>query len=257
MQKYAVLLLTSILTLLIQMEINPIEAAIAKPSVPEFSLKLVRYSADTPAVYGTDPYTGENVTITPAKHQESTEIVIIIKNQPFTPYKDTDGNWIDLSYVVRSKGHFSDDWSEGGVERDPYNDSYTLTTESASYYPANAQVDFQVKAMIGYSKDTGLPSIYQTPPIFYGESSEWSATQTITISNSSLTMPNTSSTPSTVTPNASDLPQSLTQTSPQPNVGSSVWLGLDWVGVAVIVLLAVVVVLLVFMVVFLRRRAVG
>ncbi len=231
-------------------------SAMSKPSVPEFSLKLVHSSSDSPAVYGIDPYTGENVTITPAKHQESTEIVITIKNQPFTPYKDSDGNLIELSYAVRSKGHFSDIWSVSGVNRDPYNDSYTVTTQSANYYAANAQIDFQVKAMIGYCKDTDFPSIYHMAPVFYGESSDWSATQTITVTNTSSAMPDTSPTPSSVTLNPSDSPHGPTETPLQPNVGASMFLGLDWVSVAVIaVTILVVAILLVCVRVFLRRRS--
>ncbi|NLB76189.1 MAG: hypothetical protein GX799_06945 [Crenarchaeota archaeon] len=66
----------------------------------------------------------------------------MIKNQPFTPYQDSNGNWIDLSYVVRSKGHFSDNCSENGLARDSSNYSYTVTTQSVNYYPENAQMDF-------------------------------------------------------------------------------------------------------------------
>ncbi len=257
MRMSALLLL---ILIIIGLNIDDISAdAINKPSVPDFSLKLFHYVSDDPAVYAIDPYTGENVTITPAKHQESTEIHIIIRNQPFTPYKDSSGNLFGLYYDVRSKGHFSDGWGEGVIiSIDKDNASYTVTTHSANYYPANAQIDFQVKAMIGYFKDTGFPSEYHMAPVFQGESSDWSATQTITVTNSSSTTSDTSPVPSSITPNPSDLPQSPTATPLQPDVGSSVLFGLDWVGVAIIALLAVVVaLLLVVVVVFLRRRSVG
>ncbi|MGD6852613.1 MAG: hypothetical protein ACQCN6_11190 [Candidatus Bathyarchaeia archaeon] len=70
-------------------------------------------------------------------------------------------------------------------------------------------------------------------------------------------------TPPTLSPSnsPSSTPNSATQnptaTPVEPNSGFSVFLGLDWVGIAVVVLLAVIVVLLVVVVVFLRRRSVG
>jgi hypothetical protein len=63
-----------------------------------------------------------------------------------------------------------------------------------------------------------------------------------------------SSSPSS-TPNSKT--QNPTATPIQPNAGDSEFLGLDWVGVAIVALLAIIVVLLVVVVVFLRRRSVG
>ena len=234
------------------------EAAIPKPSVPEFTLKLVHSSFDQPAVYGIDPYTGENVIITPAKHQESTEIVITIKNQPFIPYEDSDGNWIDLSYSVRSKGHFSDDWSIGGLARDPYNSSYTVASENADYYPANAKVDFQVKAWIGYSKDSGVASYLNMPPIFTGETSDWSDTQTITVTDTSLITPDlsssASSTPLNTSPSSTSASENATTTGMPPISSNSAFFVLDFGEIVIIVLLVVVAVLLGLVVVYLHRK---
>ncbi|MGD6852498.1 MAG: hypothetical protein ACQCN6_10615 [Candidatus Bathyarchaeia archaeon] len=79
----------------------------------------------------------------------------------------------------------------------------------------------------------------QFPYVFTGETSGWSATQTLTITDTAPTP-----VPSSATLNPSELAQSPTQTPLQPNVSTSVLFGLDWVGVVVIALLAVVVALL-------------
>ena len=62
---------------------------IPKPSIPEFTLKLVANPYDVPPTNSTkiDPYTGEEtVTIIPGYHVENKLIEITIRNQPFTDY---------------------------------------------------------------------------------------------------------------------------------------------------------------------------
>ncbi|MCL5876643.1 MAG: right-handed parallel beta-helix repeat-containing protein [Candidatus Bathyarchaeota archaeon] len=71
--------------------------------------------------------------------------------------------------------------------------------------------------------------------------------QTATPSNAPTPTPDTSITPS----------QNPTATPIQPNTGTSVLFGLDWVGIAIVALLAAIVVLLVFVVVYLRKRSVS
>jgi hypothetical protein len=110
MRKNVALLFILILTVSGLIMVRPAYSAI-KPSVPEFTLEVVHSSDDHPAIYSIDPYTGENMTIVQARVDYITEIVITIKNQPFTPYKDSNGNWIELYYNVQSKGHFSDSWN--------------------------------------------------------------------------------------------------------------------------------------------------
>jgi len=61
-------------------------AQTSKPSVPEFSLKLIDYSYDTKAVE------------------------LTIKNQPFTTYSDN-GQIISLYYNVHFKLHNSASWT--------------------------------------------------------------------------------------------------------------------------------------------------
>lgn len=86
-------------------------SAMNQPSVPEFTLKYVDYSYDTPVTYGTDPYTGQTIVTNPSNHVDNRTVQIVIKNQPFTPYTDGNGIAINLFYNVRYKGSFGEDWT--------------------------------------------------------------------------------------------------------------------------------------------------
>jgi hypothetical protein len=197
--------------------------SITKPSIPSFTLKLIDSSYDIPTTTVTDHYTGQILT-NDGSHVEARTLQITINNEPFTPFlvQVGDLNWtVDYYYNIRWKGHFEQDWhemfliSDGYLHRD--SGSQTLFASLGEYsateglkmnvqsmyttFPPNAQVDFQVEAMIGYlSREVSvIPSGGWT---FNGETSGWSNTQTIIIdNNSSTTDPSTSPTPS-----ASELP---------------------------------------------------
>ena len=147
-------------------------ASIAKPSVPEFTVKLVKGN-----------------------------IEVKIKNQPFVSYYDPSINWtIDFYYNIRIKGNFSEDWIElyliEEVPMSSYSE-YTVLSYSPvgenSYilgnrmieFSAGSQIDFQVEAMIGYVQRVFNPNatsqLEMYPYVFTGETSGWSDTRTITI----------------------------------------------------------------------------
>jgi hypothetical protein len=187
---------------------------IPNPSVPEFTVKLVAYPYDVPSTTTTkiDPYTGEETVITtPAYRVENRSIEIAIKNQPFTPYTD-DWKDINLYYGVRVKGHFGEDWEElysrykSNPEAHPVQSSseYTVLSLPANY-PEGGQVDFQVRAILGYYYDelAGRPIL---PLYVLGSvgSSGWSSTQTLTIDwNTTITVDEpTSSDDATIPDNA-------------------------------------------------------
>ena len=159
--------------------------SIHKPSVPEFSLKLVDFSYDTRA------------------------IELTIKNQPFVSYNDN-GQIISLHYNVHFKLHDSDSWTAmyycGDIFPTHSSSDYTkldyplplISSSGSSYYllrenggnynimsqiSFNEQIDFRVQAMEGYLM----------PSSFTGQTSDWNV-QTITISGVS-TSPNPTSTP--------------------------------------------------------------
>jgi hypothetical protein len=143
-----------------------------KPSVPEFSTKLIDYS-------------------------DSKAIELTIMNQPFESYTDS-GQIISLYYNVHFKLHNLDSWTAmyycGDVfpthsgsdielvyplQLSSSSSSYYLLKELAGYYyllaeiPFNEQLDFRVQAMEGVL----------TPSAFNGQTSDWSSIQTIRISS--------------------------------------------------------------------------
>jgi hypothetical protein len=207
------------------------EPSIPKPSVPEFTVKLIDSSYDVPTTYSIDPYTGEKVT-----HEgyrvESRTIEIRIKNVPFTRFEIEDGSntyTVRFYYNIRFKGRFEEEWHEAynpNVNGLPVRDSgpetvislqgeysstegLKLTPDSAGFYatfPPNAQVDFQVEAMIGYIHH--VVAVPFSADVFEGETSGWSNTQTITIGESQTPTPSPATTP---TPTPSQEPQQTEQ----------------------------------------------
>ena len=90
--------------------VNPVLGQSAsKPSVPQFSIKLVKHTFDLPALTSTDPFTGQPTT-QPSQHWEWLTVDIIINNQNFNgKANDSFNNYQGLMYNVRFKGHFSND----------------------------------------------------------------------------------------------------------------------------------------------------
>lgn len=244
------------------------ESSIIKPSVPDFTLKLVDHSYDVPPIYSKDPYTGKNVMTSAGYHVENKSIEVTIKNQPFTNYKDANGNVIMLFYNVRWKGHFEDYWHTLSIDLRSHINSTALPLvassslmadnvlvfpnapftvmsyalgENPQYTPsignvsAGGQIDFQVQAFIGYHTTLqGAPSQFSPRipeyQVFTGESSGWSDTQTLTIDSNS----------------ASSDSQNPTASSDQS--------GLNWTEIALFTALGVIVVLVIVVVALVRRR---
>jgi hypothetical protein len=177
---------------------------IPKPSVPEFSVKLVAYPYDVPPKTTTtiDQYTGkETTTTTPGYHVENKSIEITIKNPQFTPIQITEydpvmhywyegeprtgvecNNTANLYYSVRVKGHFGTDWTTPeiiGSSLPKLTSEYTVITCKADY-PNEAQIDFQVQARTGFSLPYGR-NIMIFGYDFYGQESGWSNTQVLTM----------------------------------------------------------------------------
>ncbi|MCL2134508.1 MAG: hypothetical protein FWH37_02985 [Candidatus Bathyarchaeota archaeon] len=182
-----ILLLSSLLVL----TVIPVNAqAASKPSVPQFSIKLVDNSYDiSPSVaITTDPYTGKEITTSkPGSHIENIQIEVTIKNQ----------NYPELMYNIRTKGHFEEQWREHyGISRAMFpaqsDGKYTiikLDTMRNAYekiYPEGAQIDFQVSAVCGTIYREMFPDGY-VDDVFHGVTSDWSKTQTITITYESST----------------------------------------------------------------------
>ncbi|MCW3983183.1 MAG: hypothetical protein NWE96_04225 [Candidatus Bathyarchaeota archaeon] len=279
MRKHVALILTVILTLSSLIMVNP-SLEITKPSIPEFTLKYVDNSYDVPPTTTTkiDPYTGNKTVMTQAGyHVSNRSIEVIIMNQPFTPYTDANGHYINLAYAVRWKGHYSDSWNNL-PNRTAYfgatNSKYTsivfgldwkenpgIRGNKDFYYdyyldgvPTGGQVDFQVQAAIGYSELVPMPrnpfhdnDYYM---IYRGQTSDWSSIQTITINDNSV-YPDSPS-PSATT-NPSNSLSEPTTTPQQSSIQSGAFFGLDWEQIALILLGAAVLVLAFALVFSLRK----
>jgi hypothetical protein len=178
--------------------------AASKPSVPEFTVKLVDYSYDVPPVTTTttNEYTGEKTTTTtPGYRVENKTVEVTITNQPFTPYTDANRITYYLYYIVQAKGRFGEDWQDWGstVQTiNPYGGGFWGATSeylqgsllsSPANYAAGAQVDFRVEAIIGHyvpeKSDLMFPRYWFETDV----SSGWSKVQTFTMPDGSSTQP--------------------------------------------------------------------
>ena len=214
---------------------------IPKPSIPEFTMKLVAYPYDVPSTPPTtnttiDPYTGEeNVITTPGKpgyHVENKSIEITIKNQPFTEYK-LDNNQVKLFYRVDHKGHYEKDWEthDPSIAGTFLQSDSENTVRSITRFPTEGLIDYRVQALIGYFTSYNMPwTVYE----FNGEVSGWSDPQTLTI-------------PTPTEPPASPPTPHITDTSP-PTSPALTEMEAIWGGAIIILVLFVVLGLLGYLV---------
>jgi hypothetical protein len=153
-----------------------------KPAVPQFTVKLTN------------------------TEQNQTTITLTIKNQPF------DNNTYPYSFVYNVQIKTDNaDWIALYDAEDGYptmsNSNYTVLSYvpgQSAYYPpeyyplspstrvgvlpASGAVDFQVEAMIGH-RDRGAFVNGTMPYVFKGETSGWSTTQTVNLSQASSITP--------------------------------------------------------------------
>ncbi len=123
-------------------------------------------------------------------------IEITIKNQPFSPYTDGKSNYVYLSFNVSYKGHFENDWkyySNHGAGFSQSNSEYVTVIFTRP--PSEGQIDFRVKAQIGYYYEYHMP---WDAVGFVGQYGDWSSLQTISIPDGKVTI--TASTNPTPTP---------------------------------------------------------
>jgi len=209
MAKHAVLLFITMLAVSSLIMVGNVFAQlVTKPVVPEFTAEYVDNSYDIAPTYTTDPYTNNTVIQTYGNHVDNRTVVITIKNEPFTPFTDNDGNTINMFYNVRYKGTFGQDWTRVyGVERtvwynyDNPDDEYGYKIQNYASQntvvviasPAQqGQMDIQVEALQGYTNRTTIDGHIFFAVVgytFYGEESGWSNTQTITIGESQTPTP--------------------------------------------------------------------
>jgi hypothetical protein len=133
---------------------------VTKPSIPDYTLKLVSHPYDVAPVTTIDPYTGKTVTTQQGFHVENQSVEITIKNQALP--KLDNGNYASLYYNVSYKGHFATDWNYIGYSIDDdlhlkqSNADYTVIS-FASSLPVEGQMDFRVQAQIGQYFEVFMP----------------------------------------------------------------------------------------------------
>jgi hypothetical protein len=182
--------------------------AAPKTSVPQFNIKFVDNSYDVPSSTTTtvDQYTGQEITNTkPGYHVDNRTIEVTIKNQPFTPYTDTNGIEFNLYFRVEVKGHFGEDWQAFGSGYIAQSSSDYTVVSCTVKYAAGAQLDFRVIAVIAELgdaiADTGSLAYFLygiTSPYIKSEvSCSTSGVQTFTMPGGS---PSASSAPITTLP---------------------------------------------------------
>jgi hypothetical protein len=209
---------------------------------------------------------------------ENKSIEIVIKNPQFTPIHVTEytpashywyENYVptpvecnhtaDLYYNLRVKGHFGDDWTPVGSSSSPpqsnaqLDSKYTVIPIKAEY-PDEAVLDFQVQALIGFYLPYGRTAVIFGYD-FYGQESDWSNIQTLTMDNAQV---------STSTPTATVSPPELTPvptatttptTTPiQPNTQSNTELSLTWEQMGLVISVVVVAVLAVAVLALWQRK---
>ncbi|MCL2643324.1 MAG: hypothetical protein FWD52_07435 [Candidatus Bathyarchaeota archaeon] len=204
----AIVFVFVVLSSLMVCTVKPVDAQKPpQPSVPKFSVKLVSLPYDVPPTTTNtfDPDTWKETTTTvPGYRVENKSIEITIKNQPFTPYRiqtserDYD---VRIDHIVEVKSHFDNEqsWKEiSGYSDAQFTSQYTVLICSRRDFvftgwdindlPVGYQLDFRVKARIGcWAVLTQMDYYYglREPYLVEAELSNWSDTQTITITNGS------------------------------------------------------------------------
>jgi hypothetical protein len=137
--------------------VTPVNAQAGyKPSVPQFTVKLIDNSYNAPPAYTTDPYTGETKRDWIGGYVSDKTIEITIKNQPFTSYTNASDHKIDLYYIIEMKGHYSENWGRftSNMFAFPFCKQYDsediVVQESANHYEDGSQLEFRVKAVVAY-----------------------------------------------------------------------------------------------------------
>ncbi len=205
---------------------------IPTPSVPNFTLKLVGPSYLQPTTYVYDPNTGGSIVRIGETNQYS-YLDVIIENQAFTPYNDSQGHKVQLYYNIQihdenSMGGYSDLYGSPIYGTDALQtqstESNTTTVaisiegvtvyggngtygflNSGTLYFAGGQFSFEVQAMIGYTITVVNPNNpNDIGQMFTGQISNWSNPQTMSFPQN---VPLTSAAAPTAPPNSPFVPE--------------------------------------------------
>ena len=196
-----------------------------KPVAPSFTLKEISQPYDVPPTTTTivDGYTGEETTITyPGYHVENKTTYIVIKNQPFTPYKIDDYKWVTLRYEYSYKPHYSGSYGwylQYYLQSDFWQADSEYTFIPFTDMPSKGQIDIRLRVIIGVfsgiqpmpgiSKDT----VYCSYRVAEGDYSVITVSSDMVISTT--TMPSSPSGSSGVEPTGPENPDTTNPNPPQ------------------------------------------
>lgn len=262
-----------------------VEYSITKPSTPEFSVQLVSHPYDVPPKTTTtvDQYTGKETSYTqPGYRVENKSIEITIKNQPFTPYnltthtvisKETGEPYtynqtstINLFYNINVKGHYGSEWQTvggkasypNGPESNVQIDSkYTVISIKTDDYPNDAVLDFRVQAAVGHYVAYGR-NIVIFGYDFYGQESDWSSIQQLTLGTPQTPTPVPTVSPTAPAPTSTPTETAFTSptsTPTQPEAPSGAEFKLTWEQTALAVAIVVIGALAMALVLSRRKKA--
>jgi hypothetical protein len=268
LSKYHTLYLVVLLIVYSILFVIPTDAqSITKPSVPEFKLNYTNYVYDEPAA--TSQWSGEPIPNS-GYHYDYRLVYIKVRNTPNDAYVNDDstinGVREHLYYNVRVKNHFSNEWVEFWGQSPMYASNGSIITGTWYWGASDSevttigsialngrtnlihasrdvavgdQVDFQVKALIGYQNIEDHT--------FIGEESAWSSTQTLTIDMSVQT---TSSPPS----DSSDATTEPTQSTTPSNTLDDQTYGVTSVPLSVFIAVIVALIAVIFTLLIFYRR---
>jgi len=217
--------------------VEPSTASVTMPSHPSPAPEIISVEVNhnpiwNPPTYTTNPYTGEVIETSSGSWTLRGTLDVVIKNRPFEPYTDKNGNHINVYYTFFWKRSSENLWRSDPiyVVYQSASGHTVISLTYGGYYQDlwvswNEVRNFRVQAVIGYFGGG----------VFEGEGSEWTEF-TVTIPGPDNPVTQTPSIP--LTPNSPSI--SNPNNSPQQNPSL-----FDMVIVRVFVALCIIVVLMV------------
>lgn len=239
-RKIVLMLSVTLIILGVLLLVEPSSAPITTPSWPKSGPEIVSVEMHhnpiwNPPTNWTDPYTGQVLSSTLGYYIQNGSIEITIKNRPFKPYTDENGNYINVYYCYFRKG-IGDGWlgansahmgsSNNMLPCAVYQSDSSYTTITSSYYSDNhagrpiGDISFKFQAV-----EEGYFMIHDenfAKWVYEGVGSTWiEFTITIPYSDttgiSKLNIKTTSNTPTTSNPsNTPSPPNTDTPTTSNP-----------------------------------------
>jgi hypothetical protein len=182
------------------------QTGVTQPVIPRFDVSLDSYTDYIPPTYGVDPATGKAVITKECYGELHNWVYVRTWGQPFWEYNNSEGYRVLLYYNVRWNSNLDNAWQSLPSDQKYFHDSMDpWDTYSEGYLipigfrgikgaglqlldPNAVEIGFQVEALVGY---------YNSNNVFVGQSSGWSETQTLALSN---TLNSATATPSPTIP---------------------------------------------------------